>query len=273
MANTNNKADIALIGAGAMGGAMLRGWIDAGAIAAREVVVFDPAPKNDLLAFCRQKGVALNTRIEDARPRLVVVAVKPQAAGEALADYRLMAAEATVLSIMAGARCEGVAAASGSSRVARAMPNLPASIGAGATGLYAPPNVSADDRALIDKLMGAVGETVWVDTEDALDLVTAVSGSGPAYFFLLAEALAEAGADLGLPKEAAAKLASATLVGAGALLAADPRGPADLRKSVTSPGGTTAAALSVLDGKDAALRKLAAKAVKAAARRSAELKG
>jgi pyrroline-5-carboxylate reductase len=150
------------------------------------------------------------------------------------------------------------------------MPNLAASLGAGVTGLYAP-TLNTPGRDIVDRLMSAAGDTVWVDSEQGIDFVTAVSGSGPAYFFLLTEALAEAGAALGLDSESAARLARATAAGAGALLSSDPRSPADIRKAVTSPGGTTAAALAVLDGDKKALRALLRDAVAAAARRAGEL--
>ncbi|MEO1137613.1 MAG: pyrroline-5-carboxylate reductase, partial [Pseudomonadota bacterium] len=202
----------------------------------------------------------------------MVIAVKPQTVEAVLPDYAPLAKNALVISVMAGKSLAKISEAlGGAERLARAMPNLPAAIGKGVSGLYARQGVDAAGRALIEALMQAAGTVVWVRNEQEIDLVTAVSGSGPAYFFLLTEALADAGVQLGLKKETAAALARATLTGAGALLEADARSPAELRRAVTSPGGTTDAALKIFDGDDRALRSLVEKAAAAAAKRASEL--
>jgi pyrroline-5-carboxylate reductase len=175
-----------------------------------------------------------------------------------------------VVSIAAGIRLSSLQAWCGDGvPVVRAMPNRPALVGAGATGLYAEASVNASHRAQAESVMKAVGEVVWVGTEEALDIVTALSGSGPAYFFLLAEAMADAAVDLGLEREAARRLAVATLHGSGLLAQVSDGDLARLRQEVTSKGGTTEAALRTLDAAD--FRKLVARAVEAAARRGAEL--
>lgn len=269
---TNNKPSVALIGAGAMGGAMFKGWLEAGSIDVSRSVVFDLAPPQEIADLCKIHGVALNPDIAAVSVDALVCAVKPQAADKALPAYAPLAKEAVVVSVMAGKSVANISSAlGGASLIVRAMPNLPAAIGCGVSGLYANDAVDQDRRGMVDGLMQAVGETVWVESESDIDVVTAVSGSGPAYFFLMTEALAEAGEALGLSKDAAAKLARATCVGAGALLDKDTRAPAEMRRAVTSPGGTTEAALSVLDGDETLLRKLLKDAVLKADRRAGEL--
>lgn len=266
------KISVALAGAGSMGGALLRSWLAGGVIDAPGSAVFDPNPDKALSKLAREHKFAINPDPADVAVDALVLAVKPQAAPGALPDYAPIARSAIVVSVMAGRSLASIGRLlANPPRMARAMPNLPASIGAGVTGLYAPPTLNAAGRDIVDRLMAAAGETVWLDNETAIDLVTAVSGSGPAYFFLLTEALAEAGAAMGLDKEAARRLARATAVGAGALLDADPRTAAEIRKAVTSPGGTTEAALSVLDGDKKALRALVREAVSVAAARAAVL--
>lgn len=269
---TQFKPSVALIGAGAMGGAMVRGWLEAGSVDISGSAIFDPAPPQEMADLCDAHGLALNPDVSAIAPDVLVCAVKPQAAAKALPSYAPLARDAVVVSVMAGKSVEAVSTMlGGAARIVRAMPNLPAAIGRGVSGLYANEAVSAPERDMIERLMRATGEAVWVDAESAIDAVTAISGSGPAYFFLLTEALAEAGEALGLSKEAAAKLARATCAGAGALLEADARAAAEMRRAVTSPGGTTEAALGVLDGDDKAVRKLMKEAAAAAARRAGEL--
>lgn len=268
----SNRISVALIGAGAMGGALLRGWMASRTIDPQASAVFDPSPDAATRKFVRESGIVLNPSPDEVAVDAIVLAVKPQAAASVLPAYARIARSALVISVMAGTSLAAIGRALGNPpRVARAMPNLPASIGAGVTGLYAPATVNARARDSVDRLMAAVGETVWVESEREIDIVTAVSGSGPAYFFLLTEAIAEAGAALGLEREASQRLARATACGAGALLGSDPRSPAEMRKAVTSPGGTTAAALAVLDGDAKTLRIQIKEAVAAAARRAAEL--
>lgn len=263
----------ALIGAGAMGGALLRGWIAAGTIDPARSAVIDPAAEDLLRLVAGETGVNINPKAEDiAAVDVLILAIKPQSVETVAPLYAGLAAKALVLSVMAGVSVATLSRLLGGAKdIVRAMPNLPAAVGAGMSGLFAAPDVAAARRDLAERLMGAVGETAWVDSEEALAAVTAVSGSGPAYFFLLTEALAEAGVDLGLDWALAVKLARTTAEGAGAMLAADPRPPAAMRQAVTSPGGTTAAALSVLDGESAALRTLLREAVAAAAARARQL--
>ncbi|WP_425408334.1 pyrroline-5-carboxylate reductase [Hyphococcus sp.] len=266
-----NKPSVALIGAGSMGGALMKGWLAAGTIDASRSAVFDPGVNDDMNALCEKHGVGVNPDIKSGFDA-VVIAVKPQMADSALPAYAPLAQNAIAISVMAGTSIAKAATAlGGAAQVARAMPNLPAAIGRGVSGLYAPETINEEGRDLIEKLMRAAGDVVWVESEKDIDAVTAVSGSGPAYFFLLTEALADAGEAAGLDRSAAASLARATLAGAGALIDVETRSPSQMRKAVTSPGGTTEAALQILDGEDGALRKLVKEAVAAAARRAAEL--
>ncbi len=226
------------------------------------------------LALARELGVtatADNARaIENAA--LVVLAVKPyqaQAVLTALAPL-LQLSRPLVVSVAAGARLASLEAWCGAGvPVVRAMPNRPALVGAGATALYAPPGVGPELRAAAERLARALGEVVWVPQEDHLDLVTALSGSGPAYFFLLAELMAEAGTGLGLDAATARRLATATLYGSGLMAATADADLAGLREAVTSKGGTTAAALAVFAGAD--FKGTVERALAAAARRSREL--
>ncbi len=267
------KPSVALIGAGAMGGALFRGWIGAGSIDVKSSAIFDPGAPEEIVQLAQTDGVPVNP--SDAGGfDVVVVAVKPQMAAKVLPSYADAVEGAVLLSVMAGTSVATLSTLMPNvKKFVRAMPNLPAAIGKGATGLYATDGVSDGERQNVEKLMDAVGLSVWVEHEKDIDLVTAVSGSGPAYFFLLAEALADAGAAVGLDPETAKRLAEATLAGAGALMAADGRSAGEIRKAVTSPGGTTAAALEILDGDEKAIRKLMKDAVAAAARRAGELAG
>lgn len=261
---------VALIGAGAMGGALFKGWLTRGAIDPQRSAVFDPAPSPAMAALAGESGVSLNPQDASAFD-VLVLAIKPQALGQA-GSYSAIAARALVVSILAGKSVASVSAAlGGAARVVRAMPNLPSMVGAGIAGLYAPAAINERDRALAGVLMEAVGAVVFVESEAALDAITAISGSGPAYFFLMAEALEEAALDLGLPAGAAALLARQTLAGAGAIVNADTRSSAALRKAVTSPGGTTEAALKVLDGDIHMLRTLMKEAARVAFRRAQAL--
>ncbi|VAW06757.1 Pyrroline-5-carboxylate reductase [hydrothermal vent metagenome] len=270
-----DKPSVALIGAGAMGGALLHGWLAGGVIAPAHSVVFDPAINDEMKALCKTHGVALNPSLDDAIKAgvdAVVIAVKPQMASDVLGHFTGLASQAVVISVMAGKSVAGISAAlGGAEKIARAMPNLPAAIGKGMTGLYAPDAVDDAGRVLVETLMCAAGETVWVSAEAEIDLVTAISGSGPAYYFLLTEALTEAGEALGLSKDTAAKLARATFIGAGALMDAETRSPSQMRRAVTSPGGTTQAALEILDGDAKVLGRLVEEAVRAAAARARAL--
>jgi pyrroline-5-carboxylate reductase len=258
---------IALAGAGKMGGAMLTGWLARGLDAGR-VVVIEPAPSAEIAALAA-KGVQINPKA--AGPiQTLVVAVKPQSFRDAGAALKPLVAPSTlVVSIMAGTTITALQEVCGGA-VVRAMPNTPAAIGRGITVAVAAVNVSAAQRATADALLSATGSVEWVDDEGLMDAVTAVSGSGPAYIFLLAEELARAGVAAGLPEALATRLARETVAGSGELLHRSDAEAATLRRNVTSPGGTTAAALDVLMGADG-LRELMTRAVAAATRRSKEL--
>ena len=266
------KIRIALVGAGAMGGALLRGWLNTGIIDAERSCLFDLALSSDMHGLATANGMSVNPAIGDVDVDVLIIAIKPQMARAVLPEFSTIAASAVVVSVMAGTSVETLAAVlGGAPKLSRVMPNLPASIGKGASGIFATDAVTSDERAMIDYLVSAAGSNIWVDREEAIDFVTAVSGSGPAYFFLLTEALSEAGTALGLSQSDAEKLARATAIGAGGVLETDERSAAALREAVTSPGGTTQAALEVFDGDEKALRRLTKKAVEEAAKRAREL--
>ncbi|MEM9170201.1 MAG: pyrroline-5-carboxylate reductase [Pseudomonadota bacterium] len=270
------RLSVGLIGAGVMGGALLRNWLKKAVIEPSKSVVFDPNLTDDVRRECIEAGLGVSPGPPPGTPPLdvLVVAVKPQAARDVLAGYADLAQRALVLSIMAGRSVDAVANDFGSApRVVRAMPNLAALFGAGAAGLYAPDRVAAPDRAVAERLMTATGAAVWVDSEDALDAVTAVSGSGPAYFLAMTEALETAGVAAGLSTRDAAALARATCVGVGAMLAGSTASPGDWRDRVTSKGGSTAAALEALQGADGRLDKLVGDTVAAAKARAEALRG
>jgi pyrroline-5-carboxylate reductase len=263
----NITRTIALAGAGKMGGAMLAGWL-AGGLDAKRVVVIEPMPSAQITALAA-KGVRLNPN-DIGQVETLVIAVKPQSFREAGAALKAHVAPSTlVVSIMAGTTMKSLQEVCGGA-VVRAMPNTPAAIGRGITVAVAASNVSAAQRATADALLRATGSVEWVEDEGLMDAVTAVSGSGPAYIFLLAEELARAGVAAGLPDELATRLARETVAGSGELLHRSDLPSATLRQNVTSPGGTTAAALDVLMGKDG-MRELMTRAIAAAAAKSKEL--
>jgi pyrroline-5-carboxylate reductase len=263
---------LVLVGAGKMGGAMLESWLALG-LAPGNVVAIEPQPSAELTALAG-RGLALNPSSAVAGAAAIVIAVKPQTASDVVPRLAgFIGANTVVLSIMAGTTLRFLEQSlpAGTACV-RAMPNTPAAIGRGITVAVPNRHVTTAQRELAHKLLAATGAVEWIDDETLMDAVTAVSGSGPAYVFLLAEALAGAGAAAGLPNDLAQKLARATVAGSGELLHRSPLDPTALRKNVTSPGGTTAAALDVLmakDGFEAMLRR----AVAAAAKRSRELAG
>lgn len=257
-----------------MGGALLKGWI---AKKVEPILVVEPKPSAQLRRLAKANGIPIYATIEEvdaARVAVCVVAIKPQILKTDAGRLRAIAQSgALLISIAAGTSTRTLAGACGSNaRIIRAMPNLPGAVGHGISGLYAAKTASPKDRKTADALLAALGETVWVKRETLIDAVTAVSGSGPAYVFLLVEALAQAAIAEGLPPPLAEKLARATITGAGALLDADSRSAAELRRDVTSPGGTTEAALLVLMDGDA-LARMMARAVTAARKRAAELSG
>jgi pyrroline-5-carboxylate reductase len=268
-----SAAPIVLIGAGRMGGALLKGWAARGL---GPLIVVEPSPSAALKKAAIRDRVTLFPdllRQDGIRPRACVIALKPQVLkGEAATLRAIAASGALMLSIAAGTTTASLRKAWGpKTRIVRAMPNTPGAIGRGISGLFGARGVTAKDKALAETLLSALGETVWVKRERDIDSITAVSGSGPAYVFLLVEALASAAKAEGLAPDLAEKLARATVAGAGALLDADPSAAAELRKAVTSPGGTTEAALKILMAKSG-LESLMRRAVHAA-RRRAEMLG
>lgn len=258
---------LVLLGCGKMGSALVAGWLDAG-LSPAAVAVIEPHPSDWLSAT----GVALNGGLPPS-PAVVLVAVKPQMIGEALPFLTsLGGGETLFLSVAAGTPIAAFETVLGAGTpIVRAMPNTPAAIGRGITAIVGNTRVSAAQLDLAEALLGAVGQVVRLEVEAQMDAVTAVSGSGPAYVFHLIETLAAAGVAEGLPAELAMQLAKATVAGAGALAEAADESPAQLRVNVTSPGGTTQAALEVLMDEAEGFPGLLKRAVKAAAERSREL--
>ncbi len=263
---------LVLVGAGKMGGAMLDGWLRLG-LDPKQVVVIEPQPTNEAAALA-SRGLRLNPKLDAVHDTAVlVIAVKPQVAPQAVpALAPLVSAKTIVVSIMAGRTLGFLERALPQAAIVRAMPNTPAAIGRGMTVAVGNARVSAAARELAHALLTAIGAVEWIDDEALMDAVTAVSGSGPAYVFLLAETLARAGVAAGLPAALAEQLARETVSGSGELLHRSPLPAATLRTNVTSPGGTTAAALEVLMAKDG-IDPLMTKAVAAATRRGKELAG
>ncbi len=264
---------LALIGAGKMGSAMLEGWLALG-LDPRNVVVIDPQPSPDIVAMA-QKGIALNPPPGAvSNIATIVLAVKPQVASEVMPSIAALVEPRTlVLSIMAGKTLGFLQTAMPNAAIVRAMPNTPAAIGRGITVAVPNDAVTAEQRQRAHDLLAASGAVEWIFDEGLMDAVTAVSGSGPAYVFFLAEALARAGVAAGLPDDLAATLARETVAGAGELLHRSSLDAATLRKNVTSPAGTTAAALDILMKDDGGLDPLMRDAVAAATKRSRELAG
>ncbi|HTT49465.1 MAG TPA: pyrroline-5-carboxylate reductase [Pseudolabrys sp.] len=267
------SGSLVLVGAGKMGSAMLDGWIARG-LALKRIVVLEPQPGKAIKALTR-RGLMLNPKgkPKPAAASAIVIAVKPQTAPDALPPLKAYVGNSTlVLSIMAGRTIGFLEASLPGAAIVRAMPNTPAAIGRGISVAVANAKVSARQRKLATDLLAAIGKVEWAADEKLMDAVTAVSGSGPAYVFLLAEAMTKAGIAAGLPADLAARLARETVAGSGELLQRSPLDAATLRQNVTSPGGTTAAALDVLMGPDG-FEKLLTKAIAAATRRGRELAG
>lgn len=261
--------NVTFVGGGNMASALIGGLLKAGRPASAIRVVEPFEAQREKLA--QQFGVTAQAAADAslAGSALVVWAVKPQLFREAAVPCAPFVGAALQLSVMAGVRCEAIAAASGGPRIVRAMPNTPALIGRGIAGLYARPEVSAAERAEVQALLAPTGRTLWVEREADLDAVTAISGSGPAYVFYVLEAMMQAGTELGLPEAQARLLAEATFDGAAALAGASPLHPSALRAQVTSKGGTTHAAITALD--EHAVKAAFVRALHAAARRAKEL--
>jgi len=266
--NLINKNGLVLLGCGKMGSALLKGWLADG-INAKSINIIEPNPTKWLKKI---PEINLNKKLPEA-PAVVVLAVKPQMMKEALSKIKkLRDTETIFLSIAAGSTIHMFEGELGAhSKIIRAMPNTPASVNKGITALIGNNSTTEADIALSEKLLGAVGQTVRLTEEAQMDAVTAISGSGPAYVFYLVEALAKAGEVQGLSPSLSMKLARATIVGAGVLTELSLEEPSQLRINVTSPGGTTQAALEVLMDKEIGISPLINQAVNAAAMRSKEL--
>ncbi len=270
MAQTlNDIGPVVLVGAGKMGLAMARGWI-AGGLPVDRLVLVDPFAGDAAKAFASETGVRLLKSVDNVLTHVLVLAVKPQNMVPVMQQVLPAVGKHTlVISIAAGIALHTLAAGLDSERVIRAMPNTPAQLGKGISGAVGL-NVSQTDREVADALLGSAGAVIWFDSENKLDAVTAVSGSGPAYVFYLAETMAVAGMRQGLDPAQAMQLARQTIIGAAALMEADDSSVSILRENVTSPKGTTAAALAVLMAPDG-LEALMDKAILAARLRSEEL--
>lgn len=261
---------VAFVGGGNMSSALIGGLIKAGADSAR-ILVVEPFAEQRVRLGQRFAGLELlaapGASLRAAQA--VIWAVKPQQFAQAAADSRAYLGDALHVSIMAGVRCGAIARQTGASRMVRTMPNTPALIGRGITGLFASVQASAADRAVADALLAPAGARVWVEREEQLDAVTAVSGSGPAYVFYLAEAMSRTGEELGLSAAQARDLTLATIAGAAELAQGSSETLTTLRANVTSKGGTTAAAIAVLDA--AQVQAHVGQALHAASQRAKEL--
>jgi pyrroline-5-carboxylate reductase len=266
-------SSLILVGAGKMGGSMLEGWLKVG-MKPEDVTVLDPRPSKEMTQFCQEKGISLNPA-DPAAAEVLILAIKPQMLDEAAPALNdILGPQTLIISILAGKTIGDLRSRfPASSAIVRAMPNLPASIGRGATGAAVNEKVSETQRLTADALLSSNGIVEWLPSEDLIDAVTALSGSGPAYVFHLVECLADAGTAAGLPPDLAQRLARATVTGAGELLFQSELPPATLRQNVTSPGGTTAAALEVLMREPNGQKALMREAVAAAKRRAEELAG
>ncbi len=268
--NNVTHPTLAFVGGGNMASAIVGGLLDSGWLA-RALMVIEPMQEQRLRLQALQADLVVlaeaDARLQAAQ--LVVWAVKPQSFAQAAAPCKAHVAQAVQLSVMAGVRCATIEVATGSQRVVRAMPNTPALIGQGIAGLYAEPQVDAGERALVERVLGPTGSVLWVDGEEQLDAVTALSGSGPAYVFYFIEAMVQAGQEMGLSAAHARRLAQETFAGAAALAMRSEESPAVLRERVTSKGGTTYAALSSLQADD--VKAAFVRALHAARQRAEEL--
>jgi pyrroline-5-carboxylate reductase len=261
---------VMLIGAGKMGLALARGWLDAG-LPPNNLVLVDPNPGDAARELAEDYGLVVNTDASGLLPNVLVLAVKPQIIDAVMATLLpIVGPHTLVLSIAAGSDIARLSRGLGTGRVIRTMPNTPAQVGKGISGAVPGPDVEPVDRDRAEALLRAAGPVVWLSEEGQLDAVTGVSGSGPAYVFHLVEALAAAAKAQGLPDAIAEQLARQTVIGSAALLEADPSTPAVLRQNVTSPKGTTEAGLKVLMG-EGGLTDLIGRTVDAARKRSEEL--
>ena len=265
-----NIGPVMLVGAGKMGVALARGWLDAG-LPPNNLVIVHPRPGDALLELAQDYGLTLSSQASGLTPNLLVVGVKPQVMDDVLESLApVIAPHTLVVSIAAGIDLARLADKAGTQRVVRTMPNTPVQVRKGITGVVPGSQVTAEDRVWIDALFSASGLVVWLDEEAQLDALTAVSGSGPAYVFHMVEALAAAGKRQGLPDAIAEQLARGTVIGAAALMDAGSLSPTLLRENVTSPKGATAAGLAVLMG-ESGLTDLMDRTVSATRQRTEEL--
>lgn len=264
---------IVLIGAGNMGGALLTGWLKNG-VPGSSVIVVDPNPSGPMRKMIAEAGASHVTGIPaGVTAGVLFVAVKPQVMDAVLPPLKAaVGADTVVVSIAAGKTLASLETHLGEAAMVRAMPNTPAMVGRGVTGAFANARVGERQRQLVQNLLKVSGPVEWVPGEADIDSVTAVSGSGPAYVFYLVECMAEAGRKLGLQADLAMRLARETVAGAGELLHQSPDDASRLRQNVTSPGGTTAAALGVLMAEDG-MQPLFDAALEAARKRAQELAG
>jgi len=258
------------VGAGKMGMAMVEGWLAQG-LDAKTLTLVDPMPAEATVNFANQQNISLLSEFPSFKAEIVVLAVKPQIAQSVMAGIAgQLSGDCLILSVIAGFSLEALKNALGSDKIIRTMPNTPAQVGKGVVGAIAGSGVGEKERQLAHALLSASGIAVWLDDEKLIDALTGISGCGPAYVFLLVEAMAAAGVAEGLDRDMANILARHTVIGAAALMEADSSEAAILRKNVTSPNGVTAEALKVLmDGQE--LFELVGRAVKAAARRNREI--
>ena len=265
------KQRILLVGGGKMGSALLQGWLAAG-FGVAQFMVNEPAPSDDLAASVAVVNPTAE-QLEQSMPDIIVLAIKPQMADSVLPDLIPAVRRSTVvISLLAGQSIEHLSALLGGHDViVRTIPNTPVAIGLGMTALIASDGVSAAQKQDAGHLMQAVGETVWLDSQKQMDAVTAISGSGPAYVFYLAETMMSAGVSLGLSEEMALQLARQTIVGAATMMVQSDTSPSQLRRNVTSPNGTTEAALDVLMAETGGLGTLMRQATQAAALRNRQL--
>lgn len=266
-----NAVSILLVGAGNMGGAMMGGWLSKG-LSPRQICVLDPAPNPVVAKIIADNNICHEKNANELiAPDLLLVALKPQVMADTLPSLKHLAGENTVaISVAAGKTLSFMCEHLGDGAMVRAMPNTPALVQRGITVACANPAVSDLQKRQTTALLGATGSVEWIEDEALMDAVTAVSGSGPAYAFHLVEALGDAAIEAGLPEELGRKLALETIAGAGELMMRSDQTPSALRKNVTSPNGTTQAALEVLMGEDG-FPQLLIRAVSAAKKRSQEL--
>ena len=262
-----------LVGAGKMGGALLNGWLDSGIVKPRKLAILDPSPgPKAILAIERGAKHLINASDIPNSVQTVLLAIKPQMFNDIAPELAAaLPAHAMIISILAGTSLRQLNQAFDGRIVIRAMPNSPAAIGAGISAIYVDPKILEEKIEETATLLKPGGEVVWVESETALNAVTAVSGSGPAYVFHLVEALEAGALALDLPAEVAAKLARETIIGSAKLLSESNDSPETLRKNVTSPNGTTQAALDVLMGEDGGLSKMIIATVRAAFARAKQL--